>query len=381
MRSKRFYQDLHLGIIGGGQLGRMLIQSCIDYNVMVFVLDPDEEAPCKNICHQFTKGSLTDFDSVYAFGKELDLVTIEIENVNADALQALENDGVTVYPQPSVLKTIQDKRKQKEFFRKHDIPAPDYVLVESRKDLENHIDFLPAFQKIGKSGYDGRGVQKLKSKEDINKGFDTPGLLEKFVDIKHEISIIVARNKNGKINTFPAIELVFNQELNLVEHLIAPAKIDSSLAQKASDIAEKLISQLKLVGILTVEMFITSEEEILVNEVAPRPHNSGHHTIEANVTSQYEQHLRTILNLPLGYTDTVRQAAMVNLIGQDGYNGIVRYEGLEEVMQIDGVYPHIYGKKFTKPSRKMGHITITDEDYNALLKKISIVKKTVSVIS
>ncbi|MFN0048796.1 MAG: 5-(carboxyamino)imidazole ribonucleotide synthase [Cytophagales bacterium] len=376
---KNFYQDFKLGILGGGQLGRMLIQEAINLNLNVSVIDPDAEAPCKNIVHKFVHGSLLDFDTVVNFGQGLDMITIEIENVNVEALATLENQGVKVFPQANIIKLIQDKRSQKQFYKDNGIPTADFVLINHKSDLDQHESFLPAFLKLGKSGYDGRGVLPMTTKQDFVKAFDAPGLLEKRIDFAKEISVIVARSVKGEISVFPIIELVFNPTYNLVDYLFAPALISVEIEEMAVSIAKDLISKLGMIGLLAVEMFVTKDGKVLVNEIAPRPHNSGHHTIEANITSQYAQHLRAILNLPLGSTFTRTKAAMVNLLGEEGYNGIAKYEGLEEIMKTDGIFPHLYGKKFTKPSRKMGHITIIDNDDVGLKRKIDFVKNTIRV--
>lgn len=359
----------------------MLIQSAIDFNLNVHVLDPNPQAPCHAIATQFTSGSLTDFDTVYAFGKTCDLLTIEIENVNTDALKALRAEGTPVYPEPEVIELIQDKRAQKQFYQRHAIPTADFVLTESQADLAQHIDRLPAVHKLGRAGYDGRGVQKLHSEDDLSQGFDQPGLLESLIDFDKEISVIVARNSRGEVATFPVVELVFHPEKNLVEYLFAPANLPEALTQRADQLARTIIERLNMTGLLAVEMFVTREGEILVNEVAPRTHNSGHHTIEANVTSQFEQHLRAILDLPFGSTATKTPAAMVNLLGEDGYEGPACYEGLDEVLAIAGVSVHLYGKTTTKPFRKMGHVTVVDTTVAGLKKKAAMIQQTIQVIA
>jgi 5-(carboxyamino)imidazole ribonucleotide synthase len=369
-----------IGILGGGQLGRMLIQKGIDWNLQFSVLDPDAHAPCSSIA-PFTHGKITDHDTVMNFGSSCDIVTIEIENVNTAALKKLVAQGKKVFPQPEVIELIQDKRVQKQFYKDHQIPTSEFILVENRADAESHRDFLPAVNKLGREGYDGRGVQLIKSMYDLPKAFDAPGLLEKFVDFEKEISVIVARNEIGDIVSYPAVEMVFHPEANLVEYLFAPAQIDDSIAKQADTIARRVIKALNMVGLLAVEMFVTKTGEVLVNEVAPRPHNSGHQTIEANITSQYEQHLRSILNLPLGDTSAILPSAMVNLLGEEGYSGLARYDGMEEVLKIPGIYVHLYGKKMTKPFRKMGHVTIVDADVESLKKKANFVKHTLKVIA
>ena len=375
------YKNITLGIVGGGQLGRMLIQEAINLNIDVHILDPDANAPCKDIATQFTQGSLTDYDTVYQFGQGCDVVTIEIENVNTEALQKLREEGITVYPEPDIITLIQDKRDQKQFYQQNGIPTAPFVLTEQKSDLEQHSSMLPAVQKLGKAGYDGRGVQKIMSAEDIEKGFDEPGLLEKLIDFEKELAVIVARNAQGEVKAFPVTEMVFHPEHNLVEYLFAPADISSETAQKATDLAKTVIEKLGMTGLLAVELFLTKEGDILVNEVAPRPHNSGHHTIEGNRTSQYAQHLRSILNLPLGATDTLIPAAMVNLLGEAGYTGDAQYQGLNEVLAVDGVNVHLYGKKLTKPFRKMGHVTILDQNLDRLKEKAQFVKQHLKVIA
>jgi 5-(carboxyamino)imidazole ribonucleotide synthase len=376
-----FYDDFKLGILGGGQLGRMLIQSCINFNLHTSVLDPDGQAPCSGFCNEFQKGSLQDFETVYNFGKQADLVTIEIENVNVEALKRLASEGIPVYPQPEAIEIIQDKRTQKQFYKDHAIPTADFVLIDGKADIAKHADFLPAFQKLGKGGYDGGGVQKIESAADADKGFDAPSLLEKLVDFEKELSIIVARNEKGEVEAYPAVELVFHPEHNLVDYLLSPANISAETEQQAVDIAKKVITALDMVGILAVELFLKKDGELLVNEVAPRPHNSGHQTINANFTSQYEQHLRAILNLPLGSSKMKRPSAMVNLLGEEGYKGVAKYEGIEKVLEVEGASIFLYGKKITKPHRKMGHITIVDQDVEALKTKIEIVKNAIKVIA
>lgn len=373
------YQQKTLGILGGGQLGRMVIQSAINYNIDIHILDPDSNAPCKTICQKFVQGSLTDFDTVYAFGRECDVITIEIENVNTDALAKLAKEGKEVYPQPHLIKLIQDKRSQKSFYEERGIPTAEFILTENKEDVHLQVDFLPAVNKLGREGYDGRGVQILKSKEELHKAFDAPGLLEKLIDFEKEISVIVARNKQGEVITYPSVECSFHPTANLVEFLFAPAEISPELEQKAQEIAKKVILELDLIGILAVEMFVTKEGEILVNEIAPRPHNSGHHTIEANFTSQFEQHLRAVLDMPLGNTDLRCPAAMVNLLGEDGYSGEAFVEGLDEAIRQKGVYIHLYGKKLTKPFRKMGHVTLLDENVEQLKQRAKEIKEIIKI--
>lgn len=375
------YKQVKLGILGGGQLGKMLIQSAADLNVLCKVLDPDASAPCKFLTNEFVHGKLTDFQTVLDFGKDVEVLTIEIENVNTEAMEALQKQGVKVFPKPEIVREIQDKRLQKQFYQKHDIPTSDFVLIENKEDLEEHLDFLPAVQKLGKAGYDGRGVQKLMTAADLSKGFDAPSLIEKFVDFEKEIAVIVARNEAGEVSTFPVVELVFNPIYNLVEYLFSPAHISKKVENEANRIAKLIVEKWDFVGLLAVELFLTKDGKVLVNEVAPRPHNSGHHTIEGNYVSQYEQHLRAILNLPLGSTEAILPAAMVNLLGAEGYEGEAVYEGLEKVLALEGAYIHLYGKAITKPFRKMGHITVLGKNTEELHQKIAFVKSNLRVIS
>jgi 5-(carboxyamino)imidazole ribonucleotide synthase len=375
-----FQQNFKIGILGGGQLGRMLIQSGIDYNLSFSVLDPDPQAPCRNLS-DFHTGKLTDYDTVFEFGLSSDIITIEIENVNTDALKALVKEGKKVYPQPDIIELIQDKRNQKLFYRAFGIPTPDFVLTETRAEVSQHKKFLPAVHKLGREGYDGRGVQIIRQENELNKAFDAPGLLERLIDFEQEIAVLVARNEAGEVVTYPPVEMAFHPEQNLVEYLFSPAQLSQAISRKADKIARKVVEELKIIGLLAVEMFVTRDGEVLVNEIAPRPHNSGHQTIEANATSQYEQHLRAILALPLGHTDMIMPSAMVNLLGEPGYEGPAKYEGFEEVVKISGVHVHLYGKKITRPFRKMGHVTIVDQDVETLKEKASFVKRTLKVIA
>lgn len=372
---------LKIGVLGGGQLGRMMIQSAINYNLYVCCLDPDGNAPCKGLANEFTKGSLTDYDTVYKFGKDKDIITIEIENVNIEALKALQKEGKKVFPQPEVIEIIKDKGLQKMFYQRNDIPSPDFFLVENKAQIEKYRDFFPFFQKLRTGGYDGKGVVKLGHPNKIEHAFEEPSVLERLVDFDKEISVIVARNESGESKCFPVVECEFNPEANLVEFLFSPANIKKSVEKQAYDIAIKVAEKLNIVGILAVELFVTKDGKVLVNEVAPRPHNSGHQTIEANVTSQFEQHLRAILNLPLGDTAIIRPSVMINLLGEKNYEGPAKYEGLMDAMKYKGVYVHLYGKVNTKAFRKMGHVTIVDDDLNLAKKKAITVKDILRVIS
>jgi 5-(carboxyamino)imidazole ribonucleotide synthase len=370
-----------LGVLGGGQLGRMLIQSAISYNQDIHILDPDPNAPCKDLAQQFTVGSLKDFDQVYAFGQHCDVITVEIEAVNTQALQKLADEGKKVYPQPHLLALIQDKRSQKQFYLDHGIPTAEFILTENKADVIANASFLPAVNKLGKEGYDGRGVQVLRTAADLDLAFDAPGLLEKLIDFDKEIAVTVARNARGEVIAYPAVECAFHPTANLVEFLFAPAAISPAIEQKAQAIAKDLILKLDLVGILAVELFVTRTGEVLVNEIAPRPHNSGHHSIEANFTSQFEQHLRAVMNWPLGNTALRCPAAMINLLGEPGYEGAVEVEGLDEAMSEKGVYIHLYGKKHTKPFRKMGHVTLLGEDIQEVKAKANRIKALIKIKS
>lgn len=373
------YQAKTLGIIGGGQLGRMVIQSAINYNIDIHILDPDPNAPCKDIAQRFVQGKLTDYEAVYQFGKHCDVITIEIEHVNTDALTQLEKEGKKVFPQPHIIKLIQDKREQKQFYQDNHIPTAEFILTDDKTAVQSHQNFLPAVNKLGKEGYDGRGVQVIRTVADLDKAFDAPSLLEKLVDFEKEIAVIVARNERGEMKAFPPVECVFHPVANLVEFLFSPAEITEAISNKAMATAQAVIETLDMVGLLAVEMFVTQEGEILVNEIAPRPHNSGHHTIEANFTSQFEQHLRSVMNMPLGDTSLRSAAAMVNLLGEDGYMGEAIVEGLDEALAEKGIYIHLYGKKITKPFRKMGHLTILEENISLLKQKAQKFKSTIKI--
>lgn len=368
-----------IGILGGGQLGRMIIQSAIDFNLDISILDPDPEAPCKNLTAKFIVGKLTDFNTVYEFGKHCDLITIEIENVNVDALFRLQEEGKKVFPQPEIIKLIQDKVEQKKFYKDHGIPTAPFEIVENAKDVQKLKNRIPFVNKLAREGYDGRGVQIIRTELDLKKAFDKQGLVEDFIDFQKEISVIVARNESGEIIGFPVVELVFHPEHNLVEYLFSPARISNTIEERAEEIAMDTIKKLGMVGLLAVEMFVTKEGKVLVNEIAPRPHNSGHQSIEGNVTSQFEQHLRSILNMPLGSTVIKSPSAMVNLLGEDGYQGVAYYEGMDEVLKLEGSHIHLYGKLLTKPFRKMGHVTLTGSDFDSLEEKARFVKNKLKI--
>ena len=373
--------DLKLGILGGGQLGRMLIQEAINYNLTTLVLDPDTDAPCKHIANYFECGSITDFDTVYNFGKKADIITIEIEKVNIEALEQLEKDGKQVYPQSRVIRLIQDKGVQKQFLKENNIPTAPFQLVNTKEDMQNSNISFPYILKLRRDGYDGKGVMRINHIGDLDNAFDAPCLIEELVDFEKEIAVIVARNAKGDVRTFPMVEMEFNMEANLVEFLISPSTYPDTIQENAELIAKKIASSLNITGLLAVEMFITRDGEILVNELAPRPHNSGHHTIEGNYVSQFDQHLRAIFNLPLGDTRSLSNAVMINLLGEKGHEGVANYKGMEKVMALEGVYMHLYGKKYTKPFRKMGHITVVDQNREGAIEKAKLIKETLKVIS
>lgn len=380
MISKWYGKDLRLGVLGGGQLGRMLIQAANDLNIHIHCLDPDPNAPCSEIAHSFSCGSLTDFNTVLNFGSDKHLITVEIENVNVEALIELEKKGVKVFPQPNVLKLIQDKGLQKEFYLKNNIPTAAFELISSKAELLFKTDF-PFVHKLRTGGYDGKGVKIISNLSEAEQSFDAPSVIEEKIDFQKELSVLVARNEKGEIKTFPLVECEFNPEANLVEFLFSPADVSPEIELKAKEIASQLIEKLNMVGLLAVELFLTKSNELLVNEIAPRPHNSGHHTIECCTTSQFSQHLRAILNLPLGDTSLIQAGAMINLVGEKEFNGPVIYDGLENLLSIPGVFPHLYGKETTKPFRKMGHITITGKNIDELKAKSDKIKGLIRVIS
>jgi 5-(carboxyamino)imidazole ribonucleotide synthase len=374
-----FNPNAIIGILGGGQLGRMLLQKAADLNLTVHVLDPDEEAPCRYLCKTFEHGDFNDYHAVMAFGNECDIITIEIEHVNTEALFELEKLGKKVFPQPHIIEMVQDKGLQKLFYQNHQLPTAPFYLIESIDDLKNPS--FPMVLKLRKGGYDGKGVFMIRSQEDLKQAFAGPCVVEETVDIAAEISVITSRNAAGQIASFPVVEMRFNQEANLVEMLFSPAQISDTLQQQATALAEELMMKLNMVGLLAVEMFVTRQGKILINEIAPRPHNSGHHTIEACITSQFEQHLRAILNLPLGNTSLLSAAAMINLLGEKNHHGTAVYSGISEALQLGHVHVHLYGKKTTRPFRKMGHATITAKTASEAITIAEKVQNVLKVIS
>ncbi|PHR48809.1 MAG: 5-(carboxyamino)imidazole ribonucleotide synthase [Fluviicola sp.] len=381
MKNLWYGNSFKLGVLGGGQLGRMLIQSAMNYDIHIYAMDSALSAPCGKLAHEFTIGDINDFGDVLDFGKDKDVLTVEIEHVNVDALEELENSGVKVFPQPRVLRLIQDKGLQKEFYKENNIPTAPYKLISNKKELESAIDFLPAMQKLRKGGYDGKGVYKINDERDIVNGFEAPSLLEELVDFDKELSVIVARNEKGEVKSFPLVECEFSPTLNLVEFLFSPASVSSEIEQSAQKIAKDVIEKLDMVGLLAVELFLTKDGDLLVNEVAPRTHNSGHHTIECNYTSQFEQHLRAITNQSLGDTSLKTPGVMVNLLGEKNFFGSAIYDGLDKVIQHKGVYVHLYGKAETKPHRKMGHATILNESIEKAKENARMVQKAIKIIA
>ncbi|MDF3027808.1 MAG: 5-(carboxyamino)imidazole ribonucleotide synthase [Fluviicola sp.] len=347
-----------VGMLGGGQLGRMFIQEALNYDVHVHCLDPDSDAPCRYLATSFQHGSLQDYETVVQFGSDKDVVTVEIEHVNVDALYTLENKGVKVFPQPAVLAIVQDKGLQKEFYRENNLPTADFTLVSGKEELISKNIPFPYVLKWRKGGYDGKGVQIMRSAADLDNLTDTPFVVEQLVPFTKELAVIVARNEQGESVVYPTVECEFSPVANLVEFLFSPADISAEVEKKAREIALHVIESLKMVGILAVELFLTADNEILINEIAPRPHNSGHHTIECCYTSQFEQHLRSIVNAPLGSTKLITPGVMINLLGEPGFEGTAKYENLEKIISQEGVSVHLYGKQTTKPFRKMGHVTI-----------------------
>ncbi|MBT8385649.1 MAG: 5-(carboxyamino)imidazole ribonucleotide synthase [Bacteroidia bacterium] len=380
-----FSSDFKIGILGGGQLGRMLLAETQKFDIYTCVLDASKDAPCASICNEFEQGDLMDFKTVYKFGKKVDLLTIEIENVNVDALERLEDEGLKVYPSSITIRTIQNKAKQKLFYTDHSIPTAPYLRFAHTPEILTAIKreslTFPFVWKKAQFGYDGMGVKIVRSFADLDELPNVECVVEEMISFKNELAVIVARNANGDLKTYPVVEMEFHPEANQVEYVICPARISVEIAKKAEFIALKVSQAFEHVGLLAVELFLTENNEILVNEVAPRPHNSGHYSIEASFTNQFEQHLRAILNLPLGSTTSKVGGIMVNLVGEEDHTGEVIYKNMETIMKMEGVTPHIYGKKITKPFRKMGHVTIVNEDINKARQIAEKVKKTIKVIS
>ncbi|MEO8108550.1 MAG: 5-(carboxyamino)imidazole ribonucleotide synthase [Ginsengibacter sp.] len=369
------------GILGGGQLGRMLLQAAANYPVETFVMENDAECPAANLCTHFVQGDITNFDDVYNFGKSLDAITIEIESVNVEALQKLEEEGIKIFPKPAALSIVKNKILQKQFYADNQIPTPAFIVTNNKEELKNNVSFLPAVHKLAIGGYDGRGVVILKRKEDVDNGFDKPAVLEKKVNIKKELAIIVAISEAGEVAIYPPVDMIFNKDFNLLEYQLSPAQLDQQILWKAEAIALTVAKNFKSAGIFAIEMFLDTDNNVLVNETAPRVHNSGHHTIESNYSSQFDMLWRIMLGYPLGNTDHIIPGAIVNLIGEENYTGKVKYEGLEKVLAIDNVFVHIYGKKETRPGRKMGHVTILSKERQELLHTSNKIKNLLKVIS
>jgi len=380
-----FSSEFKLGILGGGQLGKMLLYETRKFDIHTKVLDPSEEAPSKIACNEFFKGDLMDFDAVYALGKKVDVLTIEIENVNLDALEKLEDEGLKVFPPTRALRIIQNKAKQKLFYVDNAIPTADFQRFAYKSEIEDSVANgglkFPFIWKATQFGYDGQGVKVVRKLEDLNGLPSGECIAEEMVNFKNELAVIVARSASGEVKTYPVVEMEFHPEANQVEYVICPARIDAKVAEKAQEIALQLSNKIKHVGLLAVEMFQTQDDKILVNEVAPRPHNSGHYSIEASYTNQFEQHIRAILDLPLGNTSSKVAGIMVNLVGAEGHIGNVVYENMEKILSLEGVTPHIYGKKQTRPFRKMGHVTIVNNDIKEARRIAEQVKNTIKVIS
>ncbi len=380
-----FSTDFRLGILGGGQLGKMLLSDTRKFDIATLILDPSKEAPAQYGAFEFFQGDLMDYDTVYEFGKKVNTLTIEIEGVNLDALDQLEKEGIQVHPNASTLRLIQNKGKQKDFYTQHNIPTAPYKRFASKQELLSAVEqsaiTLPFVWKSAQFGYDGNGVKVIRTSSDVENLAEVECIAEQMIPFKNELAVIVARSVSGEIKTFPVVEMEFHPEANQVEYVICPARIDDKIAKKAREIALAVSEKFNHVGLLAVEMFQTEDDEILVNEVAPRPHNSGHYSIEASYTSQFEQHIRAILDLPLGNTDSKVAGIMVNLVGAEGYTGPVYYEGMNEILAISGVTPHIYGKSETRPFRKMGHVTIANSNMEKAREIAQKVKETIKVIS
>lgn len=372
---------LKVGILGGGQLGRMLLQAGANYHVDMHILENDPDCPSAQLCKNFTQGDIRDFDTVYAFGKNLDAITIEIENVNIDALERLEQEGVKVFPKPAVLRIIKNKVRQKEYYAQHGIPTSDFAIIQSHKEIAQHQHLLPAVQKLAEGGYDGRGVQIIEDLSQVNEGFDAHSVLEKKVKIKKEIAVIIAISQDGKTAFYPPVEMVFNKDLNMLDHQLCPADISQKVLWKVEAIALSVVRNFQSPGLFAVELFVDQNEEVYVNETAPRVHNSGHHTIEAHYSSQFDMLWRIILNHPLGNTKYILPSVMVNIIGSEGHSGPVSYDGINELLSIDNAFLHLYGKRQTKPGRKMGHITIMSSEKQDLIHKANKVKQHLRVVS
>ncbi len=372
---------LKVGILGGGQLGRMLLQAAANYPVETHVLENDDECPAAHLCRYFVKGSIRDFDAVYNFGKSLDAITIEIENVNIDALEQLEKEGVRIFPKPSVLRIIKNKILQKQYYSQHSIPTAPFAITNSIEDLQRFTHLYPAVHKLGEGGYDGRGVQLLQTMEEKHLAFAEPSVLEKKIKIKKEIAQIIAVSQDGKIALYPPVEMVFNKDLNLLDYQICPADISDKIFWKAEACSLAVVRNFNSPGLFAVELFIDEADDVYVNETAPRVHNSGHHTIEAHFSSQFDMLWRIILELPLGNTKFILPSAMVNIVGSEGHSGAAAYEGLNDALKIENAFVHIYGKAETRPGRKMGHVTVLSKERQDLIHTANKIKHTLKVVA
>ena len=372
---------IKVGILGGGQLGRMLLQAAANYDVQTYVLENDSQCPAAHLCHHFTLGSITDYDAVYQFGKALQVLTIEIENVNIEALIQLEKEGIVVIPNTNALAIIKNKITQKNFYKTIELPTSPFIVTQNKAELQAHINFLPAVHKLAEGGYDGKGVIAITNADDIASAFDAPAILEKMVDIDKELSIIIAVSQAGATVLYEPVEMIVDKRLNLLNYQISPAPIPEKMMWKAEAIALKLVKELKSPGIFAVELFADKDGNVLVNETAPRVHNSGHHTIEACYSSQFDMLWRIMLSYPLGNTNHILPSAIVNLVGHADYTGKVHYQGLHEVLAMDNVFVHLYGKKETNPGRKMGHVTILSSEPQELIHKANQIKQLLKVIS
>ena len=380
-----FSSNFKLGILGGGQLGKMMLYDTRKFDIYTCVIDPSPDAPARLACDEFTVGDLLDYDTVVNFGKKVNVLTFEIENVNVDALETLEDEGVKVFPSSKTLRIIQNKATQKLFYRDHNIPTANFSRFAYTSEIDDAVNHgglnYPFVWKSARFGYDGTGVKVVKSETDLADLPNVECITEDLIPFKNELAVIVARNEKGDLKTYPVVEMEFHPEANQVEYVICPARVTDAIAKKAEEIALKTADAFKHVGLLAVEMFQTKDDSILVNEVAPRPHNSGHYSIEGSYTSQFEQQIRCILNLPLGNTESKVAGVMVNLVGAEGYTGDVVYKNIEKIMGMDGVTPHIYGKKQTRPFRKMGHVTIVNKDLEKARAIAQQVKESIEVIS
>ncbi len=369
------------GILGGGQLGRMLLQAAANYPVVMYVMEKDADCPSAAYCNNFTIGDITNYDDVYAFGKKVDVLTIEIENVNVDALEKLEAEGLLIIPNTNALRTIKNKQLQKKFYKDNGLPTSEFINTQNKEDAANHKDLFPAVHKLAEGGYDGKGVVIINNESELDNAFDAPAVLEKKIDIVKELAITVAFSTSGETAIYSPVDMIFDNDLNLLSHQISPADIPENVFWKAEAIALQLVKKLASPGLFAVELFSDADGHVWVNETAPRVHNSGHHTIEACYSSQFDMLLRIMLGYPLGNTAHRSPAAIVNIVGAKDFNGEANYKGLEEVLAMDNVFVHIYGKAYTKPGRKMGHVTIVSNEKQELIHKVNQIKNLLQVVS